>query len=278
MATTTIGRRGKDIVVGHSGTTFVTRAQSFQVTKEIPTTNAYELGTTEATGAFQDSTRYRGTLTRFSVDAALETAFGGGTADLESMIETDGISIICGQFGISDAKFTSVAYTGRVDGWATETWNFIGSSGSTGTVTATTPVSGAAGSRHPKMTFAVNGTTAVRAQGYSIRAAARGNELSELNNASIVGTVYDQPTIDIDLDWVSSGSIAGNTELALGSSGSIVVTLKDASDTTTKIITVQHCITDGTTDNATVSGWATESVSYTSACDTIDAGLTVTTA
>ncbi len=277
MTTTTIGRRGKDIVVGYSGTTFVTRAQSFQVIKDIPTTNAYELGTTEATGAFQDSTRYRGTLTRFSVDAALETAFGGGTADLESMIEADGISIICAQFGISDAKFTSVAYTGRTDGWAQEVWSFIGSTGSTGSVTATTPVAGAAGSRHPKMSFAVNSVTGVRAQGYSIRAAARGNELSELNNATIVGTVYDQPTIDIDLDWVSSGSIAGNTELSLGSSGSIVVTLKDESDTTTKIITIQSCITDGTTDNATVAGWATESISYSSLCNTIDAGLTVTT-
>ncbi len=278
MATTAIGYRGFDLAVGFgAGGTFITRAQSYQVTKTIPTMNTYELGTTEATGAFQDAESYRGVLVRNSVDDLMEGAFGSGTKTLTAMIEADGIQVKTALFGILDAKFVSVVYAGRVGGFATETWTFTGTSGSVGAISATTPVTGAAGSRHPKMSVSTDVTT-VRAQGYTIRATARGNELSELNNASIVGTVFDQPSIAVDVDWVQSTNAAGDSEFALGSEQDITVTLTDEDDTTIKIITVQDCITAGLVEGATVGGWATEAQSYQSLCNTVDSGLTITTA
>jgi len=278
MATTTIGYRGKDVPVGYNGggASFITRVQSFEVTDTRPTTNTYELGTTEATGAFQDATRFRGTLTKHSDGIVLDGLFGGGTAALTEMIEADGFTIMSGLFGISDAKFVSVNYTGRVDGFATETWTFQGSSGSTGSVTATTPVAGNVASRAPKMAVTVGGTTGSRVQGYSITASVRGNELSELTNASIVGIVFDQPSITVDIDWVQSTAIAGNNEYTPVTAATIAVVLTSPADAAVKTITVQKCITTGKSESATVGGWATKRISYQSACSSTDSGLTLT--
>ena len=275
MATTGIGYRGFDLGVRAGAETFVTRAQSFEVTETRPSQNAYELGTTEAVGATQDATRFRGTLTRYSINADLETAFGGAT--WASILEADGIAVYTSLFGIEDAKVTGITFTGRIGGWATETWALMGSSGSTGSVTADTPVAGVAGVRAPKMSVEVNSVAGVRAQGYTVTCSARGAELEELNNASIVGTVYDQPAVTIAVDWVQSTNIAGDTDLALGSEQDVVVILSDPADAVIKRLTIHDCHTQEIGEGATIGGWATKRMTYNSLANTVAAGLTVAT-
>lgn len=275
MSTTDIGYRGFDLGVLAGAETFVTRAQAFEVTETRPSQNAYELGTTEAVGATQDAARFRGRLVRYSINADLETAFGGSTwADI---LEADGIAVYTSLFGISDAKVTGVIFTGRVGGWATETWTLMGSSGSTGSVTADTPVSGVAGVRAPKMSVEVNSVAGVRAQGYTITCSARGSDLEELNNANIVGTVYDQPAVTIAVDWVQSTNIAGDTDLALGSEQNVEVILSDPADAVIKRLTVHDCHTQEIGGGATISGWSTKRLVYNSLANTVAGGLTVAT-
>lgn len=278
MATTGIGYRGFDIAVGtDADSDFITRAQAFEVTETRPDTQAYELGTVEAVGSVQDAARFRGRLVRYSVDDMLEDDFGATTKTWAAIVAADGINIKCSLFGISDAKVTNITYTGRVSGWATETWTFMGSSGSTGSVSADTPVSGAAGVRHPKMSVEVNGTPGVRAQGYTVTCSARGSDLEELNNSSIVGTVYDRPAVTIAVDWVQSTNIAGATDLAQGSEQDVVVILSDTDDSVLKRITVHDCHTSEIGEAATVDGWATQRMTYTSLANTVAGGMTVAT-
>lgn len=264
MATTTIGYRAKDIPVGHgAGATFITRAQTFEVTKTMPHTNAYELGNIVSAGAVAGASQYTGRLVAFSVGTAIETAFGD--TDWKGILEADGIALKCSQFGISGAKCTGITYTGRVGGgWATETFEFEGSGETSGAVSATSPPTGVAGAQAPKMSVSVNNTTGVRLQGYNIRVTAAGSRLEELNNSSIVGIVYDQPRVEVTLEFITSGSTAGNIDtLTVASPGDIIVTLKDATDDSTmKTITVYDAVSTGQPSRGTVGGWVTETYSY----------------
>ena len=256
------GYRGQDIPVGHgAGGTFITRAQSFDVTKATPHTNAYELGNIVSVGAVADATQYTGQLTALSVGTAIETAFGD--TDWAGILAATGITLKCVTHGITVAKCTGISYVGRLGGWATETFTFEGTGETSGSISATTPPTGVAGARAPKMSVSVDGTPGVRLQGYNVRATARANRLEELNNADVVGIVYDQPRVEVTLDFISSTNTAGNSELTLASPGDIIITLKDATDDSTmKTITIYDAVSTSVPKRGTVDGWSTESISY----------------
>lgn len=257
-----VAYRGQDIPVGHgAGGTFITRAQSFDVTKATPHTNAYELGNIVSVGAVADAAQYTGQLVAFSVGTATETAFGG--TNWKTILEADGITLKCVTHGITVAKCTGITYEGRLGSFARETFSFEGTGSTSGSISATSPPTGVAGARAPKMSVDINGTTGVRLQGYNVRVAARANRLEELNNADVVGIVYDQPAVTATLDFVSSTSTAGNTEFTLASSGSITITLKDATDDSTmKTITIYDVVSTSVPKRGTVDGWSTESVTF----------------
>jgi len=267
VASTDIGYRAKDIAVSCGG--FVKRAQIFEVEKVMPKVVAYELGNVMPAGVAADPISYRGRLVLFSMGSTIENAFGG--TNWKDIIEADGITLSCAKFGITEAKCVGITYVGRVEGWATETFTFEGTGFTTGAGSPTTPT-GAAGARAPDMSVSIAGAC-TRLQGYSVRATARANRLGELGNADIVGTVFDNPEVRVDLDFVISTLMAGNTELSLPDGGTITIAL--TGEGISKSIIVSKALSASIPYSGTVGGWATERHSYLSKGQDIYAGLSV---
>lgn len=266
MGTTDIGYRAKDVPVNCGG--FVRRAQLFVVEKVLPKVLAYELGNIMPAGAAADPIYYRGRLVAFSMGAAIEGAFGGGS--WKAMLETEvGAALSCPKFGITGAKCTGITYVGRLDGWGTETFTFEGTGFTSGGGGGAPLPTGAPGPRAPQMSVA----GCARLAGYSVRATARANRLGELGNENIVGTVVDNPEVRVDLDFILSDLMGVIGELSLPDGGTITIAL--SGDGISKSITVSKAVSTGVPYEGTVGGWATQRYTYVSTGQDSNAGLAV---
>lgn len=266
MGDTSVGYRHGDYPVTIDGTDII-RAQNFEATKTTPRQNVYQLGTENAVGQVSDADTFTGRLTVNAINNQVETALD--CANLVNAMGASGADVYGPIFGITSAKVTSIQYSCRVGGFFQSTFTLEGTGTSGSTASGATATAGAPAYRAKDVSVSVDGTPAVRAQGFTVRANLRSNRLEELNNSSVVGIAYDSPTTTADIDFVESTNIAGASELT---GANIVINVNSGA----KTITLTDMHSTGRTYRGTVGAWATRRFSYLSAgSNTTNAGLAV---
>jgi len=268
MGDTSIAYRQGDYPVGIDGV-FVARAQEFEVAPVYPREQVYQLGSAEAVGSIADSTDYRGRLRTYGIDNAVETAMGGNSPiDWQSHT---GSSLAGPVKGITGAKLTRVEYTCRVGGFFECTYDMFGTGESAGS-TFRASTAGRIANRAKDINVLINGTESVRAQSFRATVDMQPTEVRELNNADVVGRVFDSPMIDLEVEFLESTAIAGAAEFTGDSAGSIVVRV-NGSD---KVLTFNNVRSQETPYNARVRDFGRRTYRYRSDANTADGGLPLT--
>jgi len=276
-------RRHSDYPVEIMGE-FATRMQSIELSKTDPTNTYDELGNWTHAGAGQDASQYAGTAEWFSIDNSIELLFralpsnAGSTVSLKDFIGiSNGVAVQTPRVTYGGVQVVGLEYTVQApSGEFRATARLRGTSrtevsGATdNTITVTAPT-GVGCYKSKDVAVAVNGTTAVRCLGVSIRADLPSQDLYELNNENSVATVFDSPNVTCDIDFYESEAIAGNTTLALDSPADIVITV----GTAVKTITLKNMISTAQNERGTVRGWGSRRYSYMSKGDDTTYGLVI---
>lgn len=262
---TSVGYRHGDYPVGAGATlgslAFITRAQTFEVTRVYPATQVQELGNVTPVGVVTDVNQFRGRMVAYIIQnniaaSSIEAAFGGTSA----LQWSSGSTHIAGPIeGIQFARLTNVEYSARVGGFATATYTFEGTD-MTGaqTVTATTPPTGTPAYRTPNIAVTVGGSGSIlRAQAVTVRVNLRANRLEELNNANVVGYAFDSPEVRADIDWVESTALTGFNTGTVASPVDLIINIAGI-----RTLTVYDAVTTDKTYRGTVGGWATRRMSF----------------
>lgn len=266
MGDTSIAYRQGDYPVGIDGT-FVKRVQDFEVAPVYPREQVNQLGSASAVGTVSESTDYRGRMRAYGIDNAIETALGGLTPTLWAA--HTGSSLDGPVAGITGAKLTRVEYSVRVGGFFECSYDLFGTGSSAGsTMVATT--TGDVAFKAKDISVTINGTTAVRAQSVRATVDLSPTEVRELNNANVVGRVYDSPSIDLEIEFLESTAMAGNAEFT-SSAGSLVILV----DTSKKIMTFNNIRSQETPATARVGDFGRRVYRYRSDSNTADGGLTL---
>jgi hypothetical protein len=266
MGDTSIGYRQGDYPVGIDGT-FTKRVQDFEVAPVYPREQVYQLGSQMAVGSVAESTDYRGRIRAYGIDNSIETAFGGATP--LTWQDHSGSTLAGPTKGITGAKLTRVEYSCRVGGFFECTFDMFGTGSSEGS-TYTGDVTGDIAFRSKDINVQINGTDSVRAQSFRATVDLQPAEVRELNNADIVGRVYDSPMIDLEVEFLESTSIAGGAEFTT-SPGSIIILV----DTSTKVLTFNNVRSQETPHSARVRDFGRRVYRYRSDANTADGGLTL---
>jgi len=255
-----------DYPIGIDGT-FAKRVQDFEAAPVYPREQVNQLGSSEAVGSVAESTDYRGRIRAYGIDNTIETALGGLTPILWQA--HTGSSVAGPVYGITGAVLSRVEYSVRVGGFFECTYDMYGTGSSSGsTITAST--TGDIAFRAKDINVLINGTEAVRAQSFRATIDLQAREVRELNNSDIVGRSHDSPLIDLEIEYVESTSMAGNTEFT-SSAGSIVVQV----DTSKKVMTFNNIRSQETPRTARVRDFARRVYRYRSDSNTDDGGLTL---
>lgn len=264
-----------EVYFGHNcpvgiGTNFITRAQTFEVNKALPSEERYELGNIVPVGLLQREAQYTGRLVFFPIDFALETRFAGltpqatgNTVSWKDLLTSSGVTIHWAKGGLQTAVANALDYTCRVGGELSGTLTFDGTNWDDGaSITASAP-SGAPCFRAKEITISVGSTSVARAQGFAIRAGCRVERVYELGTENPIYVARIEPTVSIDIDWVESDNMAGNLEtLTPAAPGNITVTATGYGDTLTFTLYNMAFVSKGQTAN--VGGAATRAYSYRS--------------
>ena len=278
-------KRGEDYPVAVSGT-FAKRVQSIDLNKNVPIITHYELGNAEPIGAAEDVQTFGGRITWFPIDNQMEELLlapdlGGasiddsnpkGLLDFQSMSPTD---IRTTDDTLLGVKVSSLDYALRVGGDFTGTVTVEGTGFTSGSAISITAPSGVGAYRAPDIIVTVDGTQAVRAQGFTIRAALQMDRLMELSRDVPVENRSSIPSTTTTIDFVESDSMAGNTELALASPGDIVISIGSGSGG--KRLTAVNSVFTGLGPRATINGYATRQYNYVSVQDGDWGGLKIDT-
>lgn len=267
MGDTTIGFRQGDYPISIDDV-FAKRIQDYETAPVYPREQVYQLGSAEAVGSVAESTDYRGRLRAYGIDNSIETALGGATPI--AWQGHTGSSIIGPAHGITGAVITRAEYSCRVGGFFEESFDVFGTGESAGSSVAD-DVTGDIAFRAKDISVEVNGVAVVRAQSFRVTVDQQPNELRELNNADVVGRAFDSPLIDVEIEFVESDNLAGNTEFAGASAGSIVIKV----DTSTKVLTLNNVRSQETSHSARVQDWGRRVYRYRSDSNTADGGLTL---
>lgn len=266
MATDIAYRQG-DYPVSIDGS-FVVRAQDFEVAPVYPREQVFQLGTAEAVGTVAESTDYRGRLRTYGIDNSIETALGGLTAVLWQ--QHTGSSFAGPTRGMTGARMTRAEYSCRVGGFFEQSFDLYGTGDSNGSsVDGTT--TGDIAFRSKDINVQINGTDSVRAQSFRVTVDLQATEVRELNNANVVGRVYDSPVIDLEVEFLESTSIAGGAEFTGESAGSMIIQV----DTSTKVLTLNNIRSVETPHSARVRDFGRRVYRYRSDANTADGGLTL---
>lgn len=266
MGDTSIAYRQGDYPVGIDGV-FSKRVQDFEVSPVYPRESVNQLGSATAVGTVAESTDYRGRLRAYGIDNTIENALGGLTPVLWQA--HTGSSLDGPIYGITGAKISRAEYSCRVGGFFEESFDLFGTGSSAGsTITATT--TGDIAFKSKNINVLINGTEAVRAQSFRATIDLSPTEVREFNNTDVVGRVNDSPVINLEVEWLESTSIAGNTEFT-SSAGSLVVQV----DTSTKILTFNNIRSEETPHSARVNDFGRVVHRYVSDANTDDGGLTL---
>jgi hypothetical protein len=243
MGDTTIGYKAEDVGVTYGG--FVTRAQTFEVAHDYPSTPYYQLGTLVSVGVTTSAVRYTARLTRYSIGDS------PATGTWKAIIEGAGADLSCAKFGISTAKIVGVTFTGRVGTPATETWTFEGDGSTTGGASEATP-SGTPANTGPDIEL----STGTRGASYTVTATCDANRLEEFGNADVVGVVMERPRVTATIEHYCSVGGGGGTIYSVDSPGSLTITCGDLS------LALSNIVSSSYGGRGTVGGWATETWTY----------------
>jgi len=266
MGDTSVAYRMGDYPVGIDGT-FSKRVQDFEVSPVYPREQVNQLGSSVAVGTVSESTDYRGRIRAYGIDNTIEEAMGGLTPVLWAA--HTGSSVDGPVYGITGAKFTRAEYSCRVGGFFEESFDLYGTGASNGS-TITSAIAGDVAFRAKDINVLVNGTEAVRAQSFRATVDLSPTEVRELNNSDVVGRVNDSPVINLEIEFLESSAIAGNTEFT-SSAGSIVVQV----DTSKKVLTFNNVRSEETPHSARVNDFGRRVYRYKSDANTDDGGLTL---
>jgi len=266
MGDTTLAYRHGDYPVGIDGV-FMGRVQEFEVTPTYPREQVYQLGSQEAVGSVAEATDYRGRLRAYGIDNSIEAALGGLTA--VSWQNHTGSSIDGPVKGMTGAKMGRFEYSCRVGGWFEETFDLWGTGESNGS-TLVASTAGDIAFRAKDLCVTINGTSTVRLQSFRVTGDLQPQEVEELCNEDVVGRVFDSPVIDVELEFLESTLMAGNTEFT-SSAGSMIITV----DTSKKVLTLNNIRSSETQHTARVQDFARRVYRYRSDANTADGGLTL---
>lgn len=257
MSDTSIGYKAEDVGVSYGS--FVTRAQTFEATADIPSQLLYQLGTLVSVGSVVSATRYSARLTRYSIGGS------PATGTWKAIVETAGTDIDCAKFGISTAKVVGVTFTGRVGTPATETWTFEGDGWSTGGASEATPTGDPANTGPD---ISLGGAT--RGASYTVTCAADVNRLEEFGQADVVGVIMERPRVTATVEYFSSATGGTGSTYTVAAPGSLTITCGDLT------LALSNMVTSSYGGRGTVGGWATQSWTYLcGAIGDITAGLTI---
>ena len=267
MGDTSIAYRQGDYPVSIDGT-FTKRVQDFEVSPVYPREQVYQLGSASAVGSVEESTDYRGRIRAYGIDNTIETALGGATPILWQAHA--GSSLDGPTKGITGAKLTRAEYSCRVGGFFEETFDLFGTGESSGSPSISGSTAGDVAFRAQDIDVTVNGTSVVRAQSFRVTVDLQPTEVRELNNASVVGRVFDSPMIECEIEFLESTALAGNAEFT-SSAGSLIVMV----DSTKKVLTLNNVRSVETPHSARVRDFGRRVYRYRSDANTDDGGLTL---
>jgi len=267
MGDTSIAYRQGDYPISIDGT-FTKRVQDFETAPVYPREQVYQLGSAVAVGSVAESTDYRGRIRAYGIDNTIETALGGATP-IDWQGHT-GSNVMGPTHGITGAKITRAEYSCRVGGFFEESIDLYGTGESNGSPSISGDVTGDIAFRAQDIDVQINGVSSVRAQSFRVTVDCQPQEVRELNNASVVGRVYDSPTVEVEVEFLESTSIAGAAEFT-SSAGSIVITV----DSTTKVLTLNNIRSVETPRSARVQDFGRRVYRYRSDANTDDGGLTL---
>lgn len=263
---TDIAYRQGDYPVGIDGV-FSKRVQDYETSPVYPREQVYQLGSQEAVGSVAESTDYRGRLRAYGIDNTIETALGGLTPI--TWQEHGGSSVAGPTHGITGAQLSRAEYSCRVGGFFECSYDLFGTGESAGS-TFTDDVTGDIAFKAKDIEVTVNGTSAVRAQSFRVTVDSQPTEVRELNNADVVGRVFDSPLIDVEIEFLESTEIAGNVEFS-SSAGSIIILV----DSSKKVLTLNNVRSTETPHSARVQDFGRRVYRYRSDANTADGGLTL---
>lgn len=267
MGDTSIAYRQGDYPISIDGS-FAKRVQDYETAPVYPRTRVDQLGSAVSVGVVAESTDYRGRIRAYGIDNTIETALGGATPI--AWQGHTGSQVAGPTHGITGAKITRAEYSCRVGGFFEETFDLFGTAASNGSPSITATTTGDAAFMAKDITVTVNGTSVVRAQSFRATVDCRPTEVREIGNADIVGRVYDSPAITLEIEFLESTSIAGNTEFT-SSAGSIIVSV----DTSKKILTFNNVRSVETPHSGRVRDFGRRTYRYESDGNTADGGLTL---
>lgn len=266
MGDTFIAYRMGDYPVGIDGV-FAKRVQDFEVSPVYPREQVNQLGSAVAVGTVAESTDYRGRIRAYGIDNTIEEAMGGLTPILWQA--HTGSSVDGPVYGITGAVLTRAEYSCRVGGFFEEAFDMFGTGASAGS-TITAAIAGDAAYRAKDINVLINGTEAVRAQSFRVTVDLQPTEVRELNNADVVGRVFDSPVINVEIEYLESTAMAGNAEFT-ASPGSIAIQV----NTSSKILTCNNIRSEETPASARVNDFGRRVYRYKSDANTDDGGLTL---
>lgn len=267
MGDTSIAYRQGDYPVSVDGS-FATRVQDFELMPEYPRTRVDQLGSSTSVGVIAESTDYTGRIRAYGIDNSIETAFGGATPI--AWQGASGVDVAGPTYGLTGAKIMRAEYSCRVGGFFEESFDIFGTGESSGSPSITATTTGDAAYMAKDISVEVNGTAVVRAQSFRATVDCRPTVVREFNNSDIVGRVYDSPATTLEIEFLESTSIAGNTEFT-SSAGSIVVKV----NTSSKVLTFNNVRSVQTPRSGRVGDFGRRVYRYESDGDTDDGGLTL---
>jgi hypothetical protein len=268
MGDTSIAYRQGDYPISIDGT-FIKRVQDFETRPTYPREQVNQLGSEVAVGSVADATDYSGRIRAYGIDNSIEEALGGLTPT--TWKAHTGSSVDGPTHGITGAKIGRAEYSCRVNGFFEESFDLYGTGESNGSPSISGDVTGDIAFKSKSINVEVNGTSAVRAQSFRATVDCAPTEVNELNNEDVVGRVYDSSIIDLEIEFLESTSIAGNTEFTGASAGSIVIYV----DTSKKVLTFNNVRSAETPRNARVQDFGRRVYRYRSDANTDDGGLTL---
>jgi len=274
----TSGYRYKDypVAAGIHGS-FLSRVQSVDFSRDVPTITHYELGNEEPVGVSADPEINTARITWLPVDNKVESIILGVTDISDSapkglldFINAPPIQIVTPKDSLSGARLSSLEYSLTIGGEFTATATFEGTSFGPGSVISVVNPTGRGAYRSPDFTVTVGGTQVARAQGFAGRAALRTNRLYEIGSNTPVAVEQDMPTSTISIDWVESDAATGTTFIPLGMPVDIVVNIPGV-----KKLTWTNCVTTNVGPRGMVNGYATRRLTYTSKGDNTFGGFKI---
>ncbi|APU89198.1 hypothetical protein Rctr71_086 [Virus Rctr71] len=280
------------VAIGNTtaSSTYISRVQSFNVTKSKPSNPVYEMGRMTSVGpGATGGEQYSGSISWFPIGIALERALAeqaGAVNALDFISATpednaaaaglQPLIIHTPYVGLQEPRVVSLEYTfqERADMSASAQLRGVNRlvTGSLPTMGAVPAIGSVATYKASQIAVTVGGTAAVRAMRAVVRVQYTVEEAYQLGQATPVGARVYRPVVTADIDFIASSSTAGDSELTEASPGAIGI----AVNTNAITFTLAAMYTTNIADGGQINGFATKRLSYLSKGDATTGGFSVT--